>query len=372
MTDNEYIQRVERLRGNGWEVKLRRGTFKKTRLFGDVLWGGTEAALLEARAWRDEKIKDMPRAARPRIQIVAELPVEQSSPSPKNSDVKPEKADKTAKEEKNKKTASPKLPRVANVVRRESKIPAAPGRPPWVSAFWIASWTDTNGLHLSQKFSVNYLGEEVSRQKAMEAHEQQLRWAQPAKVKLQAWSMPEGEETNMLQPEGFETRNAAMRCIQRLDTSRHAWKVQIKRAKVRKHKYFPDTLYGGREPALAAAKAWREHMLAEMDGPGYEVWKREHTLASNTTGIPGVFRGVAGHKRGGEIVQTPYWQGYWTDMDGKRQIRVFSILAHGEDGAKALAVQARRQGLEQVAREAALKMGVVSPSRTKQLASHSQ
>lgn len=147
-----------------------------------------------------------------------------------------------------------------------------------------------------------------------------------------------------------------MRNIRRVETKeRVGWNVKIRRAKVRREKNFSDKAYGGKDNALVAAKAFRDELLAQLDTPEYEVWKRDRKVATNTSGIPGVYRGVAGSKKSsGRYIETPYWQAYWTDVHGKRQMRVFSIDAYGDEGAKALAIEARQRGLAQLARDVAL------------------
>lgn len=365
LTDNEHIHRVELARGAAWEVKARHGSSKKTQVFIDKLFGGTEPALQAARAWRDETLKAMRgRAAKPPKPVLRRrTPPEK--PLPRTRSAAPSGSTLEDARQEIKKGAYRSRPRVEEIKRHESLMPSIDGGPPRIDAFWTARWTDAGGSSQTRKFSVNYWGEEVARQKAMEAHEQQLRWIQAIKAQDKAKSLGPTTKENKSQPAPAPTNEAPMLCIQRLDTRhRGTWKVQIKRAKERKHKYFPDSGYGGKDAALAAAKAWRDQTLAEMDGPDYQVWKRDHPLATNTTGMPGVYRGVAGSKQGGKVVETPYWEGNWTDLHGKRRRRVFSIKAYGEEGAKALAMQARRQGLEEVARVAASRQTTTRRSKT--------
>ena len=142
-----------------------------------------------------------------------------------------------------------------------------------------------------------------------------------------------------------------MRYIQRIDNAHHTWKVALRRKNKAMHKYFPDTAYGGMPQALAAAIAWRNEIEAKYTTADYALWRREQVPPSNTTGIVGVYRGAVVKKRGGLLKKFYNWQGYWTSADGTRASRSFSINKYGEDQAKTLAIQARRQGMAQVAKE---------------------
>ena len=111
---------------------------------------------------------------------------------------------------------------------------------------------------------------------------------------------------------------------------------------------------------LAAARAWRDQLLLEVSGPQYEVWKREKRHPSNSTGMSGVFRGTArDHSRvdPSAVSACDDWQALWTTLDGRRRVRSFSVNKFGEEAARALAVRARQEGLADVARESAERLG---------------
>ncbi|MES2948829.1 MAG: AP2 domain-containing protein [Pseudomonadota bacterium] len=143
-----------------------------------------------------------------------------------------------------------------------------------------------------------------------------------------------------------------MRYIQRMDKGHHAWKVAIKRKTEYWHQYFTDSVYGSTGKALKAAKKWRDEKAADLTGVDYAVWKREW-MRPNTSGIVGVYRCVLVRKRAKGIVEPTMWCGYWQNANGTRKSRAFSVAKYGEEGAKRLAVDVRKEGMEDVVRQLA-------------------
>jgi hypothetical protein len=135
-----------------------------------------------------------------------------------------------------------------------------------------------------------------------------------------------------------------MRYIHRIDAGHHGWKVSIYREKRQLHQYFTASQYGGTAAAVAAAMACRDALVAQTSGADYEIWKRERPRPNNTSGTTGV----------GRYVQRDFvrWQAFYKDLDGKRQVKSFSESVYGKQGAYALALQFRLEGLERVRREA--------------------
>jgi AP2 domain len=133
-----------------------------------------------------------------------------------------------------------------------------------------------------------------------------------------------------------------------------SWKVTLKRRKKYIHKYFTDTVHGGKKQALVAAKAWRDRLMAEISDADYVVWRRNRMQGRNQSGVVGVGRYIkrdTGRER-------PYWQAFWHDADGNRQTCQFGVLKHGERGAKALACAARLKAMEEVRKEL-IRRGIV-------------
>ena len=153
-----------------------------------------------------------------------------------------------------------------------------------------------------------------------------------------------------------------MRYIQRIDNARHAWKVCLKRKVKIVHKHFTDSAYGGTAQALAAAIAWRDETEAKHSTASYAIWKRELMRRTNTTGLVGIYRGSNPKIRNGRVIEFYYWQAYWSGADGKRISKTFSINKYGEEAAKELAIEARREGLAQLAKE--LRRAGIKPKKT--------
>ncbi len=139
-------------------------------------------------------------------------------------------------------------------------------------------------------------------------------------------------------------KNHPMRYIHRIDDRHHGWKVSINRANQYLHQYFTDSQYGGTAAALVAAMACRDALVAKTTGADYEIWKRERSRPNNTSGTTGL----------GRYLQREHarWQAFYKDLNGKRHVKSFSESVYGEEGAYALALQFRLQGLERVRREA--------------------
>lgn len=134
----------------------------------------------------------------------------------------------------------------------------------------------------------------------------------------------------------------------------YCWKVVLKRRGKYLHEYFTDGVHGGKEKALAAAKAYRDRLMAETSDADYVVWRRNRMQKRNRSGEVGIGRYI---KRDGKR-ERPYWQAFWHDADGKRRACHFSVLKYGERRAKALAREARQDAMQDV-REELLRHGIV-------------
>jgi hypothetical protein len=142
-----------------------------------------------------------------------------------------------------------------------------------------------------------------------------------------------------------------MRNIQRIDKGHHTWRVVMRRQHQHLRQHFTDSVYGGKEQALAAAVAFRDQMEAALSGVDYVIWQREWMRKHNKSGTVGVYRNINTKKRGERIVQQAQWMAYWQNTNGKRSVRSFNVSKYGEEGARQLAIRARQDGMAEVARQ---------------------
>jgi hypothetical protein len=141
------------------------------------------------------------------------------------------------------------------------------------------------------------------------------------------------------------------------------WKAGVMRRGKAMHKHFADSKYGGKTKALSAAKAWRDEVVKSNSDVDYVLWRREKRSRPNGSGIVGVGRYEVRY----EASRHPVWEASWQDADGKRHSRRFFISVHGERGAKAQAVAARRGAMEELKQEL-IRRGA-SPGESRQPAS---
>ena len=125
------------------------------------------------------------------------------------------------------------------------------------------------------------------------------------------------------------------------------WQVELRcRSHVAKQR-FSDVAYGHKNKALQAALAWRDAMLAMAER---DLWLRRVTMLrrDNSSGIVGIGRYVSREIQGDKVVERVSWHASWLGTDGKRRYRKFSVLKHGEKGAKSLADAARAAGVAEL------------------------
>ncbi len=111
-------------------------------------------------------------------------------------------------------------------------------------------------------------------------------------------------------------------------------------------KHFTDGVYGGKRKALAAAIAYRDHIIAQYPPLTLKefcsVIKR-----NNRSGISGVCRYAPREPRqDGELRW--YWIATWSPVPGKTKQIKFSVDRYGEEGAFKRAVRARKNALAQL------------------------
>lgn len=136
-----------------------------------------------------------------------------------------------------------------------------------------------------------------------------------------------------------ETRPKKSRYVRRVDLSDRqlvGWNVQFQRGREAVSRYFADAAHGGREEARAAALRFASER--EQDGGELVALLRRLSPRKDTrSGMPGVARYVRFPPDRGA-----FWLAHWTDPDGYRVRKKFSITVHGEDTARELAIEARR------------------------------
>lgn len=138
-------------------------------------------------------------------------------------------------------------------------------------------------------------------------------------------------------------------CITRIDydkgsNSTHGWQVRIQRNKVSHSKLFSDALYGGKEPALEAARKHRDDYMAEHP-PMSRLELAQIEKKSNKSGFVGVSKVHHIDEREKKTYKYWYWQAYWTPSPGRHKCVRFSIDKYGDEQAYQMAVAARLQGL---------------------------
>jgi len=133
------------------------------------------------------------------------------------------------------------------------------------------------------------------------------------------------------------------------DVSRtHGWLVTIQRRSEIFRRQFSDGVHGGKLRALAAAKAFRDEVVAQNP----PLTRREHAeirKKNNKSGVVGVCRYCASETRDRPPAERRwFWVASWVPP-GERAKRVkFSVNKYGEEGAFKMAVKARRAALRQM------------------------
>jgi hypothetical protein len=127
------------------------------------------------------------------------------------------------------------------------------------------------------------------------------------------------------------------------ETSRtHGWLVTIQRRGVIFRKQFSDGVLGGKARSLAAAKAYRDEIVAKHP----PLSRREHAeilKKNNKSGVVGVCRYCAAETPCKQSAERRwFWVASWVLPDGRAKRVKFSVQKYGEEGAFKLAVKARR------------------------------
>ncbi len=163
-------------------------------------------------------------------------------------------------------------------------------------------------------------------------------------------------------------KDKAWYCINRVQegTKSPAYFVAIKRQGLHVARRFAASVHGGEEEAFKAAQEWRDRVLALLPPMTY---RQLQTLVrdSNNSGIPGVGRA--------DTPKGPYWTAR-IGAAGQKTTKAFSVKKYGEENAKQMAIEARRQMLQTtqdkfwVATEASLELTVQAFADPKALAAN--
>ena len=118
----------------------------------------------------------------------------------------------------------------------------------------------------------------------------------------------------------------------------HGWQISLQRNGMAHQKFFSDSRWGGSEQALAIAKRYRDKLLLEYP-PVLKRVSVARKRSDNATGHVGVHRVL----KAGVYV----WMARLGLPSGKSVTRSFAEKRHGRKLAKSLAIEARRELVEQ-------------------------
>ena len=132
------------------------------------------------------------------------------------------------------------------------------------------------------------------------------------------------------------------------------WQVRFQRKSGYHSKFFSDSIHGGKEESLAAARAYRNGVLKDRNEKlGEVIAQRMFVLPqlpkNNTSGILGVNRSFHNEKSGSSYF---VWQSTYNDLSGKTRNKAFRTHKYGEIGALISAILFRRDGIESFAARA--------------------
>lgn len=118
------------------------------------------------------------------------------------------------------------------------------------------------------------------------------------------------------------------------------WRVDFTRCRQRFVHCFHDAVYSGSQPALRAAVAWRDGLLAHAEAR-YLMERRQAKLRSGTQRVEGVHFLTPKHQPAG------VWRARLELPDGSVRHKHFSVGKYGSDQAFKLAVATRKEMLLQ-------------------------
>lgn len=143
-------------------------------------------------------------------------------------------------------------------------------------------------------------------------------------------------------------RNGSTYGISRVDNElsrTHGWLVTIQRRGVIYRKHFSDGTHGGKQKSYAAAKSYRDQVIAKH--PPFSMREYSNIVKkSNRSGVVGVCRYCASETRDlPPEKQRWFWVASWPLPSGKRKRVKFAVGKYGEEGAFKMALKARRAAM---------------------------
>jgi len=127
------------------------------------------------------------------------------------------------------------------------------------------------------------------------------------------------------------------------------WEVRIQRRGEKTEKFFGDRRFDGKRHSLAAAKAFRDEIEAASEKFSVEELARIPSSRIKS-GVVGVRLHKQKDSRGDYEYHYWYWVAQWTDANGRRKTKAFSIHQHGDQEAYNLACEARHAGVRKADR----------------------
>ncbi|KAA3651237.1 AP2/ERF family transcription factor [Denitromonas sp.] len=128
----------------------------------------------------------------------------------------------------------------------------------------------------------------------------------------------------------------------------HGWLVTIQRRGVIYRKHFSDGVFSGKRKAFAAAKTYRDEVIAAHPPLSMQEYSSIRKK-NNRSGVVGVCRYCASETRDlPEDKQRWFWVASWPLPDGRRKRVKFSVNKYGEEGAFKLALEARNEALNKL------------------------
>lgn len=146
-------------------------------------------------------------------------------------------------------------------------------------------------------------------------------------------------------------RNGSTYGISRVDNEvsrTHGWLVTIQRRGIIYRRHFSDGTLGGRARAFAAARAFRDSVIARH--PPLSLREYSNIVKKNNrSGVVGVCRYCASATRELPASQQRwFWVASWPLPSGKRKRVKFAVNKYGEQGAFRRALKARRQAMREI------------------------
>ncbi|MCA9033798.1 MAG: AP2 domain-containing protein [Planctomycetaceae bacterium] len=127
----------------------------------------------------------------------------------------------------------------------------------------------------------------------------------------------------------------------------HGYEVRVMRRGKAFHKFFNDRKFGGKRKALAAAREYRDELVARLPVQSRKALAKVKS-SRNTSGIVGVRLSEEVDRRGPNELVYHYWVAQWSPRPGVRRTRRFSVEKYGDEEAFRLAMKARRAGMREM------------------------